>query len=101
MSYALDNLRLLIAHDSQDEAEQLMNMLRNAGRATRAQLALGEDDLLRALKGGAWELMLCRPSFGDGSFESAMAHLKRLGKAVPVILLENTFSADTVKAALQ
>ena len=29
---------------------------------------LGEDDLLRALKGGAWELMLCRPSFGDGSF---------------------------------
>ena len=54
MSYALDNLRLLIAHDSQDEAEQLMNMLRNAGRATRAQLALGEDDLLRALKGCAW-----------------------------------------------
>ena len=101
MSYALDNLRLLIAHDSQDEAEQLMNILRNAGRATRAQLALGEDDLLRALKGGAWELMLCRPSFGDGSFESAMAHLKRLGKAVPVILLENTFSAETVKAALQ
>jgi diguanylate cyclase (GGDEF)-like protein/PAS domain S-box-containing protein len=100
MSYALDNLRLLIAHDSQDEAEQLMNMLRNAGRATRAQLALGEDDLLRALKGGAWELMLCRPTFGDGSFESAMAHLKRLGKAVPVILLENTFSAETVKAAL-
>ena len=41
MSYALDNLRLLIAHDSQDEAEQLMNMLRNAGRATRAQLAPG------------------------------------------------------------
>ena len=57
MSYALDNLRLLIAHESQDEAEQLMNSLRNAGRATRAQLALGEDDLLRALKGGAWELI--------------------------------------------
>ena len=72
MSYALDNLRLLIAHDSQDEAEQLMNMLRNAGRATRAQLALGEDDFLCALKGGAWELMLFRPSFGYGSFESAL-----------------------------
>lgn len=101
MSYALDNLRLLIAHDSQDEAEQLMNVLRNAGRATRAQLALGEDDLLRALKGGAWELMLCRPRFGDGSFESAMAHLNRLGKAIPVILLEDSFSAETVKAAME
>ena len=43
MNYALDTLRLLIAHDSQDEAEQLMNTLRNAGRATRAQLALGEE----------------------------------------------------------
>ncbi|EKF75960.1 hypothetical protein A11A3_00660 [Alcanivorax hongdengensis A-11-3] len=100
MSYALDNLRLLIAHDSQDEAEQLMNALRNAGRATRAQLALGEDDLVRALKGGAWELMLCRPSFGDGSFESAMGHLNRLGKAIPVILMADDFSVDTVKAGL-
>ncbi|WP_231483442.1 MULTISPECIES: EAL domain-containing protein [unclassified Alcanivorax] len=100
MSYALDNLRLLIAHDSQDEAEQLMNSLRNAGRATRAQLALGEDDLLRALKGGAWELMLCRPTFGDSSFENAMSHLNRLGKAIPVILLEDNFSADTIKVGM-
>ena len=101
MSYALDNLRLLIAHDSQDEAEQLINMLRNAGRATRAQLALGEDDLLRALKAGAGELMLCRPTFGDGTFESAMGHLNRLGKAIPVILLEDDFSAKTLKAGLE
>lgn len=100
MSYALDNLRLLIAHDSQDEAEQLMNALRNAGRATRAELALGEDNLLRALKGGAWELMLCRPRFGDGTFESAMNHLNRLGKAVPVILLEDELSAEAIKAGM-
>lgn len=99
MSYALDTLRLLIAHDSQDEAEQLMNVLRNAGRATRAQLALGEDDLVRALKGGAWELMLCRPKFGDGSFESAMAHINRLGKALPVILLSDDYSAQIVRDA--
>ncbi|MGB2246143.1 MAG: EAL domain-containing protein [Alcanivorax sediminis] len=101
MSYALDNLRLLIAHDSQDEAEQLMNALRNAGRATRAHLALGEEDLLRALKGGSWELMLCRPQFGDGTFEKAMAHLNRLGKAIPVILLEDDFSSATVKKGMQ
>ena len=100
MSYALDNLRLLIAHDSQDEAEQLMNALRNAGRATRAHLALGEEDLLRALKGGAWELMLCRPQFGDGTFEKAMAHLNRLGKAIPVVLLEDDFSSATVKKGM-
>ncbi len=53
MTYKLDTIRLLIAHDSQDEAEQLMNALRNAGRATRAELVLGEDELLRALDAGA------------------------------------------------
>ncbi|MBM1144317.1 EAL domain-containing protein [Alcanivorax sp. ZXX171] len=99
MTYALDTLRLLIAHDSQDEAEQLMNALRNAGRATRAQLALNEDDLVRALKGGAWELMLCRPSFGDGTFEGAMAHINRLGKALPVVLLSDDYSAEIVRDA--
>lgn len=101
MSYTLENLRLLIAHDSQDEAEQLMNMLRNAGRATRAELALGEDDLVRALKSGSWELMLCRPTFGDGTFESAMGHLRRLGKALPVILIEDDFTPAAVKKALE
>ena len=99
MNYALDTLRLLIAHDSQDDAEQLMNALRNAGRATRAELALGEDDLVQALKGGAWELMLCRPKFGDGSFESAMAHINRLGKALPVILLSYYYNATVVRDA--
>ncbi|WP_101674737.1 EAL domain-containing response regulator [Alloalcanivorax mobilis] len=99
MNYALDTLRLLIAHDSQDDAEQLMNALRNAGRATRAELALGEDDLVQALKGGAWELMLCRPKFGDGSFESAMAHINRLGKALPVILLSDDYNATVVRDA--
>lgn len=99
MNYALDTLRLLIAHDSQDEAEQLMNLLRNAGRATRAQLALGEDDLVRALKGGAWELMLCRPRFGDGTFESAMSHINRLGRALPVIVLSDDYNAGIVRDA--
>ncbi|MBF5058164.1 hypothetical protein Y5W_03458 [Alcanivorax sp. 521-1] len=90
---------MLIAHDSQDEAEQLMNALRNAGRATRAQLALNEDELVRALKGGAWELMLCRPSFGDGTFEGAMAHINRLGKALPVVLLSDDYNAEIVREA--
>lgn len=101
MSYTLDTIRLLIAHDSQDEAEQLMNALRNAGKATRAELALSEDDLLRALKSGTWELLLCRPSFGDADFRTALSHLQRLGKPVPVLLLSDDFSADVFREALE
>ena len=101
MTYKLDTIRLLIAHDSQDDAEQLMNALRNAGRATRAELVLGEDDLLRALKSGSWELLLCRPVFGGCTLEQAMAHMQRLGKAVPTLALVDTFDAATLLSAMQ
>jgi diguanylate cyclase (GGDEF)-like protein/PAS domain S-box-containing protein len=101
MSYTLETIRLLIAHDSQDEAEQLMNALRNAGKATRAELALSEDDLLRALKSGSWELLLCRPSFGDLDYKAAINHLHRLGKPVPVLLLADDFSPESFREALE
>ena len=79
MSYTLDTIRLLIAHDSQDEAEQLMNALRNAGKATRAELALSEDDFVRALKSGTWELVLTRPAFGGATYQTVLGHIHRLG----------------------
>lgn len=101
MSYTLETIRLLIAHDSQDEAEQLMNALRNAGKATRAELVLNEDDLVRALKSGTWELLLCRPAFGDSDFKKAIAHLNRLGKPVPVLLLADEFSPASFREALE
>ncbi|MCH8544082.1 MAG: EAL domain-containing protein [Alcanivorax sp.] len=101
MTYTLDTIRLLIAHDSQDDAEQLMNAMRNAGRATRAELVLGEDDLLRALKSGSWELLLCRPAFGGCTLEQAMAHMQRLGKAVPTIGLVDNFDEQTLLESMK
>lgn len=101
MSYTLDTIRLLIAHDSQDDAEQLMNALRNAGKATRAELALSEDDVLKALKSGTWELILCRPTFGATDYKAVLAHLHRLGKAVPLMVLTDELDARGMHEALQ
>ena len=101
MTYSLDTIRLLIAHDSQDQAEQLMNALRNVGKATRAELALNEDDLLRALKSGSWELILARPSFGGCDYKTVVKHLQRLGKPVPVIVMVDEFNAKTLREALE
>ncbi|MGB1220242.1 MAG: EAL domain-containing protein [Alcanivoracaceae bacterium] len=101
MSYTEDTIRLLIAHDSQDDAEQLINALRNAGKVTRAELALTEDDFVRALKSGAWELLLCRPSFGGISFEDALATEHRLGKSVPMMLLVDTMDGLAMREAYE
>jgi len=100
MSYTLDTIRLLLAHDSQDDAEQLMNALRNAGKATRAELALTEDEFVKALKSGAWELVLSRPAFGGATYETVLAHIHRLGKPVPVMVLVDDLDLDTVRTML-
>lgn len=100
MIYKLDSIRILIAHESQDVAEQLMNNLRNAGRATRAELVLGEEALLRALKGASWDLLLTREQFGGCNLDTVMTHLQRLEKELPVVLLAEDFSAATWRDAL-
>ncbi len=87
MVYKPEIIRLLVAHDSQDEAEQLINALRNAGRATRAELVLDEDSFLDALKSSHWELMLTRPHFGNCDLKQVIGHLRRLGKMLPVLVL--------------
>ncbi len=101
MSYSLDTIRLLMAHDSQDTAEQLINFLRNAGRATRAQLVLSEDDLISALKSGTWEIFLCRPQFGNCDYTQALNHLQRLGKSPLTLVLDDDLNADKLAAALE
>jgi len=100
MTYSLDTIRCLIAHDSQDEAEQLMNALRNVGRITRAELALDEDSLVRAVKSGGWELLLTRPKFGDCDYKTVLGHLQRLAKKIPVLVLVDTFDAVALREAL-
>ena len=87
MSYTLEHVRLLIVHDSQDEAEQLMNLLRNAGKVTRAEIALSEDAFLKAVKSGSWELILARPDVQGLTYQKILSHLHRLGKALPMIVL--------------
>jgi multidomain signaling protein FimX len=100
MSYTLEHVRLLIVHDSQDDAEQLMNMLRNAGKVTRAEIALSEDDFIRAVKSGGWELIICRPDVSGCSYQKVLAHLHRLGKALPMIVLLDDLNTKEMAEAM-
>ena len=100
MSYTLEHVRLLIVHDSQDEAEQLMNLLRNAGKVTRAEIALSEDDFIRAVKSGSWELVVCRPKVGNCDYKKILSHLHRLGKALPMIVLVDEFTSAAMADAM-
>lgn len=101
MSYSPETTRVLVAHESQDAAEQLINALRKAGQIGRADLALNEDSLLTALKSCNWEFFLTRPVFGDCDFTKAMEHINRLGKTPRIILLTDEFSPELLLSTLE
>lgn len=96
-----ETIRLLILHEVPDEAEQLVNAIRNSGRATRAHRITDEDDLTDNLKNQQWDLCLCRPETEDLSAMQVIGQIQRLNKDVPVILLLDKLEADLVIEALE
>jgi len=83
-------VQLLILDPSQNDAESLVSLLRNAGKATRAHRITSEEDLEEALKASHWDFLLARDleelEFGP---EAALAMVKRMDKDIPFILLTN------------
>jgi diguanylate cyclase (GGDEF)-like protein/PAS domain S-box-containing protein len=82
-----DTIRLLILNDSRSEAERLISMLRNAGRPTRAQHVESEEVLTKLLQEQAWDLLIAHENSQQVAIASAVKHIKRLNRDVPVILM--------------
>lgn len=83
-------VHLLIIDPSQNDAEALVSLLRNSGRATRAHRVTSEEDLGEALKAGQWDLFLARDSDEQECIpDDALALLRRQDKDIPFILLTN------------
>src|SRR5690606_36254356 len=91
---------LLILHESRDDAEQLMNLIRNSGRATRGQLIDGADTLLGALNGGQWDLMLLRPEAEGMTAYECLQQVKKLDKDIPALLLIDGNDNDEITEGL-
>ena len=96
-----ETIRLLILHEVPDEAEQLVNAIRNSGRATRAHRITDEDDLIENLKNQQWDLCLCRPETEDLSALQVIGHIQRLNKDIPVIMLFDQIDSDLMIEALE
>ena len=89
-----DTIHLLLLDPSQNDAEQVVSLLRNAGRATRAHRITSEEDLLETLNSGTWDLMLMRDAEQEPDPDSAVAHIKRLDKYIPTILLMDSEDSE-------
>ncbi len=100
MSKKAETIKLLILHESRDDAEQLMNLIRNSGRATRGQLIDSADTLLGALNGGQWDLMLLRPEAEGMTAMECLQQVKKLDKDIPALLLIDGNEAEQITEGL-
>ncbi|HUH58207.1 MAG TPA: diguanylate cyclase, partial [Pseudomonadales bacterium] len=90
-----DTLHLLLLTHSQNEAENIISLLRNSGKATRAHFVESIEDFTEQLQDKSWDLLLAYPQVDDIRSADLFNQIKRLNKDLPVILIN-----DEVNAAL-
>ncbi|MEM7365309.1 MAG: EAL domain-containing protein [Pseudomonadota bacterium] len=91
-----DPVRLLILEESQNRAEELIVLLRNAGRATRAHQITSEDDLNECLGNQAWDLLLCRNEVSGVTAEQIIGRIRDLQRDIPAIIIADNQQHDAI-----
>lgn len=98
---ANDTLKLLILHESQDDAEQLLNRIRNSGMATRAELIQSDEHVEDLLQKNAWDLLLLRPEVNDVHGLNCLKQVKKRRLDLPALLLIDALDEDEIVEGLE
>ena len=94
-------VRLLILDNSQNSAEELIELLRNSGRATRAQQIESHESLQSLLQGQTWDLFLSKSEANDVTAEQAIALVKEFESDIPFILLADDNNVGSITDGLR
>jgi diguanylate cyclase (GGDEF)-like protein len=94
-------VHLLILDPSQNDAESLVSLLRNSGKATRAHRITSEEDLEETIKSGNWDLLLARDIEQEFGADDALATVRRMSKDIPFILLSEEENRERTVAIMK
>ncbi|WP_339843334.1 EAL domain-containing protein [uncultured Halopseudomonas sp.] len=92
-------IRLLILDDSQNNAERLVSILRNAGHATRAHRITSVEDLQESLQQN-WDLCLAAAETSFMGANDAHAMIIRQSRDIPFVLITSDMTESTRADAL-
>lgn len=95
------SINMLIIHQSEEEAERILSLLRNYQIAVRPTRCTDEEELLGILERKPIDLTLCQQLQSDLPTLSVIDHIKRMGKDVPVVALLENLDADLIQEALE
>lgn len=94
-------VRLLILEESQNRAEELIVLLRNAGRATRAQQIESDTNLAELLRSQTWDLLLGSAEANGVKMIDALNAIQELEKDIPVIMIASDRNPDNITEGLR
>ncbi|MDA0790752.1 MAG: EAL domain-containing protein [Proteobacteria bacterium] len=96
-----DPVRLLILEQSQNRAEELIVLLRTAGRATRAHQIESEADLARQISDQPWDLLLASGEANGMTAESVINQIRSAEKDIPIIMLADNRDPASITEGLK
>jgi len=94
------SINLLIIHQSEEDAERILSLLRNYQIAVRPTRCTNEEDLAGILERKPLDLVLCQQLQTDLPCQTVVDHIKRMGVDLPVISLLNEFDTDLIAEAV-
>ncbi len=101
MSADIKTVHALMLDASSNDAEQVLNILRNSGLAVRATQVVNEDELADALQRQSWDVFLARNNCPQLPIIKAVNLIKESGRDIPCIQLTEEFTAEALFDALQ
>lgn len=96
MSRTKETIFLLILDKSENDAEKMISLLRNAGIPTRATRIENEEDLIKALEQQSWDLFLAREEEADFDLGQALIYIQKKDRDIPFIVLSNAYDHDNI-----
>lgn len=96
-----DLLRVLTIFDVPEEAEQLVNVLRNAGQIVRDMRAEDEEDMLEAINNNPIDVILCKNKLAYFSSVEALEVLHQSGRDIPLVVVSDSINSQPVFDALK
>ncbi len=96
MNAAVKPIQILVLHDTQNDAEPLINHFRVNGYATRSQFIASEDELTAMLAEHEWDLLLAKLETETVDVVHCLETLRGLNLDIPIILLIEEYGLDAI-----
>lgn len=93
-------IRILLIHDTQNDAEPLSNAIRNSGQAVRSHFIASLDELNEVIEEQSWDMMIAKLNTSTIDATEAVANIQRDGKDIPMIGIIEDYNQDIIVSAL-